>query len=61
MIKKIAQFTPTKQQRQWVDDECERTNESQATVMRKLIQTGIDGLPRMGLGEAIVRAVHNKE
>ena len=38
MVKKIAQFTPTKQQRQWVDDECERTNESQATVMRKLIQ-----------------------
>ena len=42
MVKKIAAFEPTKEQRDWVDAECVKTNESQATVMRKLIQSSID-------------------
>ncbi len=41
-VKDIAKFSPTKSQRQWVDDECVITKESQATVMRKLIQEKID-------------------
>jgi hypothetical protein len=41
-VKKIAPFGVTKEQRQWVDDECVITKESQATVMRKLIQEKID-------------------
>ena len=41
-VKDIAKFSPTKEQRQWVDDECVITKESQATVMRKLIQKEID-------------------
>lgn len=40
--KDIAKFTPTKEQREWVDQECERTCESQASVMRKLIQEKVD-------------------
>lgn len=43
MIKNIAAFKPTEDQRKWVDAECERTLESQATVMRKLIQEKIEG------------------
>lgn len=43
MVKKIASFDPTEAQRKWVDDECERTLETQVTVMRKLIQEKIDG------------------
>lgn len=42
MTKNIAAFKPTPEQRQWVDSECKRTRESQATVMRKLIQEKID-------------------
>ena len=38
VVKNIAQFKPTEEQRKWVDDECVKTNESQATVMRLLIQ-----------------------
>jgi hypothetical protein len=41
-IVKIAPFDVTEEQRQWVDDECVITKESQATVMRKLIQEKID-------------------
>ena len=41
-VKKIAPFDVTEEQRQWVDDECVITKESQATVMRKLIQEKID-------------------
>ena len=41
-VKKIATFDPTVEQRKWVDDECKKTKESQATVMRKLIQKEID-------------------
>ena len=41
-VKKIAPFEPTKDQRKWVDDECKKTKESQATVMRKLIQEKIN-------------------
>jgi len=41
-VKDIAKFSPTEQQRKWVDDECKKTKESQATVMRKLIQEKID-------------------
>lgn len=40
-VKNIAQFKPTKEQRDWVDAECKKTNESQATVMRLLIQKEI--------------------
>lgn len=40
--KDIAKFSPTAEQRKWVDDECKKTKESQATVMRKLIQEKID-------------------
>ena len=40
--KDIAKFTPTTEQRKWVDEECARTCESQATVMRKLIQEKVD-------------------
>ena len=42
MTTPIAKFSTTPDQRQWVDDECKRTNESQATVMRGLIQGKID-------------------
>jgi len=41
-IKKIASFDPTEEQRNWVDNECKKTKETQATVMRKLIQKEID-------------------
>ena len=41
-VKKIAPFEPTKEQRDWVEAECERTKESQATVMRKLIQKEVN-------------------
>lgn len=41
-VKKIAPFEVTKEQREWVDDECVITKESQATIMRKLIQEKID-------------------
>ena len=41
-VKKIAPFDVTEEQRQWVDDECIITKESQATVMRKVIQEKID-------------------
>lgn len=40
--KDIAKFTPTVNQREWVDKECSRTGESQASVMRRLIQEKID-------------------
>ena len=43
MIKNIAAFKPTAEQRKWVDAECEITLESQATIMRKLIQEKIEG------------------
>lgn len=42
MIKMIAPFKPTKEQREWVDKEVSGTGESQATVMRKLIQEKIN-------------------
>ena len=42
MPRKIAQFMPTQAQRDWVDAECKKTNESQATVMRKLIQEKVN-------------------
>ncbi|WAX23111.1 hypothetical protein pA_gene0070 [Vibrio phage 13VT501A] len=38
----IAKFKPTEAQRDWVDNECKRTGESQAAVMRRLIQEKID-------------------
>lgn len=38
----IAKFKPTEAQRDWVDNECKRTGESTATVMRRLIQEKID-------------------
>jgi hypothetical protein len=41
-VKDIAKFSPTEAQRKWVDAECKKTKESQATVMRKLIQKEID-------------------
>jgi hypothetical protein len=40
--KKIAPFDVTEEQRKWVDNECALTKESQATVMRKLIQEKVD-------------------
>lgn len=41
-IKKIASFDLTKEQRKWVDDEVAKTKESQATIMRRLIQKEVD-------------------
>lgn len=41
-VKKIASFDLTQEQRKWVDDECAKTKESQATVMRRLIQEKIN-------------------
>jgi hypothetical protein len=40
--KKIAPIEPTVQQREWLDKEKERTGESFATIIRKLIQDKID-------------------
>lgn len=40
--KKIAPFTVTASQREWVEKECKRTGETQATVMRRLIQDKIN-------------------
>lgn len=42
IIKKIAPIQPTKQQREWLDNEKEKTNESHASIIRKLIQKEID-------------------
>lgn len=42
VVKKIAPFTITKKQREWVENEMKRTGESQASVMRKLIQDKLD-------------------
>ena len=42
MQKRIAPFGATNQQKEWLDNESKRTGNSQATVMRKLIQKEID-------------------
>ena len=42
MITNIAQFKPTKEQREWVDKQVGATGESQATVMRSLIQEKVN-------------------
>lgn len=42
MVKRIATITPTEAQGQWLEDEKKRTNESYATIIRKLIQEKID-------------------
>ena len=38
MVTPIAKFTVTKEQRAWVDKKAKKTGESQATIMRNLIQ-----------------------
>ena len=41
-VKIIAPYRPTKKQREWLDNECVRTGEAQAVVLRRLIQKEID-------------------
>ena len=42
MQKRIAPFGATTEQKNWLDNEAERTGNSQASIMRKLIQKEID-------------------
>lgn len=42
MQERIAPFGATKEQKEWLDKESARTGDSQASIMRKLIQERID-------------------
>ena len=42
MVTPIAKFTVTKEQRAWVDKKTKKTGETQATIMRNLIQAKIE-------------------
>jgi len=42
MTKVIARFTVTKAQRAWVDKKAKKTGETQATIMRNLIQAEME-------------------
>ena len=42
MQQRIAPFGATNEQKKWLDNEAERTGDSQASIMRKLIQKEID-------------------
>jgi predicted DNA-binding protein len=39
---KLPQIRVTKDQKKWLEYECQRTGENQTTVIRKLIQEKID-------------------
>ena len=43
-VKKIAPIQPTKEQREWLDFEILRTGNSQASIIRQLMQSEIDAL-----------------
>lgn len=42
MVKRIAHFVPTKDQRDWVDKKKADSGESTATIMRGLIQEKVN-------------------
>ena len=42
MVTPIAKFTVTKAQRAWVDRKTKKTGETQATIMRNLIQAEME-------------------
>ena len=46
MIKPIAKFTVTDKQRAWVDKQVAETGESQASIMRGLIQEKVNKTKR---------------
>lgn len=41
-VKMIAPVKPTKDQREWLDNEASKTGESQASIIRKLIQEKVN-------------------